>query len=104
MWKALESQSKFDINIIPNFLKVNLKAINIYDLNWEVSMSVVKIIEVISQGKSIEEALQSAIHEASKTLHNIKQINVEHVSGIVENNKIVEFRINAKISFVVDQK
>lgn len=67
-------------------------------------MSVVKIIEVISQGKSIEEALQSAIHEASKTLHNIKQINVEHVSGIVENNKIVEFRINAKISFVVDQK
>ena len=67
-------------------------------------MSVVKVIEVISEGKSIEAALQSAINEAAKTIHNIKQINVEHVSGIVENNKVVEFRVNSKISFVVDSK
>jgi dodecin len=67
-------------------------------------MSVVKVIEVISEGKSIEDALQVAVSQAAKTIHNIKQINVEHVSGIIENNKIVEFRVNAKISFVVDQK
>lgn len=67
-------------------------------------MSVVKVIEVISEGKSIEDALQSAITEASKTLHNIKQINVEHISGIVENNKIVTFRVNTKVSFMVDQR
>jgi flavin-binding protein dodecin len=67
-------------------------------------MSIVKVIEVISQGKTVEAALQSAVNDAAKTLHNIKQINVDHISGIVENNKIVEFRVNAKISFVVDQK
>jgi flavin-binding protein dodecin len=67
-------------------------------------MSIVKVIEIISQGKTVEAALQTAVNEAAKTLHNIKQINVEHVSGIVENNKIVEFRVNAKISFVVDEK
>lgn len=67
-------------------------------------MSVVKVIEVISQGKSVESALQVAVTEAAKTLHGIKQINVEHVSGIVENNKIVEYRVNSKISFVVDEK
>ena len=67
-------------------------------------MSVVKVIEVISQGKTVEAALQSAVTEASKTLHNIKQINVEHIAGIVENNKVVEFRVNAKISFLVDEK
>lgn len=67
-------------------------------------MSVVKVIEIISQGKTIEQALQVAVTEAAKTLHNIKQVNIEHVSGIVEKNKIVEFRVNSKISFVVDEK
>ena len=67
-------------------------------------MSVVKVIEIISQGKTVEAALQAAVTEAAKTLHNIKQINVEHVSGIVENNKIIEFRVNTKISFVIDEK
>lgn len=67
-------------------------------------MSVVKIIEIISQGKTIEAALQTAVTEAAKTLYNIKQINVDHISAIVENNKITEFRVTAKISFVVDEK
>jgi len=65
-------------------------------------MSIAKVIEVISEGKSIEEAMQSAVAEAGKTLHNIKQINVQHVEAYVENNKISHYRVNAKISFVVD--
>lgn len=64
-------------------------------------MSVVKIIEVISEGDSIEAAIQSAITEASKTLDNIKQINVEHIEGLVETNKITKYRVNSKISFIV---
>jgi flavin-binding protein dodecin len=64
-------------------------------------MTVVKVIEVISQGKSIEEAMQSAVTEAAKTLHDIKQINLEHIYGIVENNQITGFRVNAKISFEI---
>jgi len=64
-------------------------------------MSIVKIIEVISEGDSVDAAIKSAVVEAAKTLENIKQINVEYIEGIVENNKVVKFRINSKISFVV---
>jgi dodecin len=64
-------------------------------------MSIVKVIEVISEGKSVEEAMNSAVAEASKTLEGIKQVNVDHIEGIVENNKVAKFRVHAKVSFVV---
>ena len=64
-------------------------------------MSIVKIIEVISEGESVDAAIKSAVSEASKTVENIKQINVSYIEGLVENNKVVKFRINSKISFVV---
>lgn len=64
-------------------------------------MSIVKVIEVISEGDSVDAAIKSAVVEASKTVENIKQINVDYIEGIVENNKVVKFRINSKISFVV---
>jgi len=65
-------------------------------------MSIVKVIEVISEGDSVEAALKSAVVEAAKTVANIRQVNVNHIEGIVENNKVTKFRVNTKISFVVD--
>ncbi len=67
-------------------------------------MSIAKIIEVISEGNSIENAIKSAVEEASKTVENIKQINVDYIEAIVENNKITKYRVNSKISFVVNHK
>jgi flavin-binding protein dodecin len=64
-------------------------------------MSIVKIIEVISEGNSVDEAIKAAVAEAAKTVDGIKQINVEHIEGLVENNQVKKFRINAKISFLV---
>jgi flavin-binding protein dodecin len=64
-------------------------------------MSIVKVIEVICEGETVEAAMNSGIAEAAKTIEGIKQINVNHVEGIVENNKIVKYRVNAKVSFVV---
>lgn len=64
-------------------------------------MSIVKVIEVISEGKSVDEAIKAAAEEAAKTLEEIKQIDVEHISGVVENGKVVKFRVNAKVSFIV---
>jgi dodecin len=64
-------------------------------------MSIVKVIEVISEGKTIDDALRAGVEEASKTVENIKQINVDHIEGHVENNKIVKIRVCSKISFVV---
>ena len=65
-------------------------------------MSIVKVIEVISEGDSIEAAMKAGVAEASLTVQHIRQINVEHIEALVENNKITKFRVNAKISFLVD--
>jgi flavin-binding protein dodecin len=65
-------------------------------------MSVVKIIEIICEGKTIEDALSSGVREASKTIKNIKQIDVKWIHAHVENEKITGYRVNAKISFVVE--
>ena len=63
-------------------------------------MAVVKVIEVLAQSeKSWEDAAQEAIREASKTVHNIKSIYIKEMEAKVEDDKITQFRINAKISF-----
>lgn len=64
-------------------------------------MSVVKVIELISEGATIEDAIKSAVEEASKTLENIRQVNVDHIEARVENNKVMKFRVNVKVSLVV---
>lgn len=64
-------------------------------------MAIVKVIEVICEGKTIEEAIHSGMQEASKTIKNIRQIDVKWIRAQVENEKIASFRVNAKISFIV---
>jgi flavin-binding protein dodecin len=65
-------------------------------------MSIVKVFEIICEGKSIEDAMSAGVREASKTVRNIKQIDVKWVHAHVEDNKIVNYRVNAKISFVIE--
>lgn len=66
-------------------------------------MAIVKVLEVIAESKkSWEDAAESAVKEAAKTVHNIRHLYVEGQQAIVEDNKIVKFRVNAKISFLVD--
>lgn len=65
-------------------------------------MAIVKVIEVISEGKSIEAAIESAVSEVTKTVHNVNQVNVVHIEAIVEKNKISKFRVNSNVSFLVD--
>ncbi|MFN4174330.1 MAG: dodecin family protein [Parachlamydiaceae bacterium] len=65
-------------------------------------MSVVKVLELIGEGKSIEDAIASTLKHAAKTVKNIRQLNVQHIEAIVEKNKIVKYRVNVNLSFVVD--
>lgn len=65
-------------------------------------MSVAKVIEIICEGKTIEEALQSGVKEVAKTVREVCQINVEHIEAKVEKSKIVKYRVIAKVSFVVE--
>ena len=66
-------------------------------------MSVIKVIEVIAESnKSWEDAAAEALKEASKTVRNIKSIYIQDMQAVVENNKIARYRVDAKISFLVE--
>jgi flavin-binding protein dodecin len=67
-------------------------------------MKVVKVIEILAESSdSWEQATQDAVTHAAKTIRNIRSVYVQDMQGVVENNKIVQFRANVKISFVVDE-
>ena len=64
----------------------------------------VKVIEVIaSSDKGFDEATQVAVNEASKSVKNIKSIYIENMNANVEDNKIVSYAVNAKVSFEIEK-
>ena len=64
---------------------------------------VLKVIEVLAESdKSWEDAAAKAIERASKSLHGIKSIYIKNLEAKVENNKIVKYRINGQLSFMLD--
>lgn len=65
-------------------------------------MAIVKVIELLAEGKNMEDAVQAAITEAAKTVRNIKNVNVQNIQAIVENNKVAKYRLDVKVSFVVE--
>lgn len=65
-------------------------------------MAIHKVIEVLSQSdKSWEDAADRAVRDAAKTVKNIRSIYLKNFHGEVKNNKIVQYRINAKITFEI---
>jgi dodecin len=64
-------------------------------------MSIAKVIELMAEGDSIEAAVQSAVNEASETVRNIRHIYLDHIQAIVENNQVVRYRVNCKLTFVL---
>jgi flavin-binding protein dodecin len=66
-------------------------------------MAIVKVLELMaSSSKSWEDAAQQAVAEAAKTVKNIRSVYIQDHSAVVQNNKITEYRITAKLSFEID--
>ena len=64
---------------------------------------IVKVIEVIATSdKGFTEATQNAVKEASQSVKNIKSVYIKEMNANVENNEIVSYAVNAKISFTLD--
>jgi flavin-binding protein dodecin len=74
------------------------------EFRQEATMSkVVKVIEVLSESpKSWEDAAGNAVKEAQKSLRDVKSIYIKDLSAEVDNGKIVNFRITAKLSFKLE--
>lgn len=68
-------------------------------------MAIVKVIEVLAQSPdSWEDAVRDALVEVQKTVRGIRTIYVKDFQAIVENGEIVQFRANAKVSFLVEEQ
>lgn len=66
-------------------------------------MSVAKIIEISCESpKSFEDAIQSGIARASKTVHGIKGAWVKEQQVLIENDKVALYRVDLKVTFVLD--
>jgi flavin-binding protein dodecin len=66
-------------------------------------MSVASVTEISSSSKkSFEDALKSGIERANKTLKNVIGAWVQEQKVIVDDGKIVEYRVNMKISFILE--
>jgi hypothetical protein len=65
-------------------------------------MSVLKVVEILGNSTvSWEDAVQQVVNEASKTIQNIKSVYVQDMQAMIEDNKIVQYRVNAKVTFAI---
>ena len=66
-------------------------------------MAVAKVIELLAESdKGWEDAAQLGVKEASKTVRNIESVYIKEMQAKVENNQITKFRLNLKITFMVE--
>ena len=68
-------------------------------------MALLKVIEVMGYSdKSWEDAAQTIVNEAGKTVKNIRSVYLENLSAKVEDNKITEYRLDGKVTFEIQQE
>jgi hypothetical protein len=66
-------------------------------------MSVAKVIEISAESpKSFEDAIVQGINRASKTIHGIKSAWVKEQHVVIDNGKVVAYRVDLKVTFVLD--
>ena len=65
---------------------------------------VVKVIELMSQSpKSWEDSAQGAVEEATKTLRNVRSIYIKEFTAEVDDGKVTNYRIDAKVTFDLER-
>lgn len=65
-------------------------------------MAIAKVSEIVSSSnKSFEDAIKDGIKRANKTLDNIKGAWVKDQKVVVENGKIIEYRVFLRVTFVL---
>jgi dodecin len=66
-------------------------------------MSVAKVSELSATSKkSFEDAIQSGLARASKTLRNVRSAWIKEQRVWVQKGKIVEYQVNMMVTFVLD--
>ena len=67
-------------------------------------MSVVKFIELSGRSsQSFEDAVRQTVERASQTIRNIQSVWVKEFEAVVENNRVTQFQVVVKLSFLVGE-
>lgn len=67
-------------------------------------MAVARITEIIASSKeSWEDAARQGLTRAAKTLRGITGIEVLRQNAKVDNGRIAEYRVNLRITFVLEK-
>jgi len=65
-------------------------------------MAVARVTEITaSSNKSFEDALNIGISRACETLKNVEGAWVQDQKVIIKDGKIVEYRVNMKVTFIL---
>lgn len=66
-------------------------------------MPVGKIIELVgTSSRGFEDAINEAVKRSSRTVKNIRGVDVVGQKAIVKDGKVTEYRVNLKLSFGVE--
>jgi len=64
---------------------------------------VYRVIEIAGSSQtSIEDAIQTAVARASRTLRNLRWFQVIDTRGHLENGKISHYQVTLKVGFTID--
>jgi len=65
--------------------------------------TVFKSIELTAESNtSWEAAAEQCIHEATATIKNIRELKVESMKALVDQDRIVRYRLRCRVAFAVD--
>ena len=64
---------------------------------------VYKIIQLAGSSEtSIEDAIQTAITKASKSLHHLRWFEVLETRGHIENDRVAHYQVVIKVGFTIE--
>ena len=65
---------------------------------------VYKIVEIVgSSATSIEDAVQTAIARAAKSLREIRWFEVTDTRGHVENGRVAHYQVTLRVGFTLEE-
>ena len=66
-------------------------------------MSIAKVTEITAaSNQGFEDAIQKGITRASKTIRGMQSAWVNEQNVVIENDRVSEYRVNLKVTFVLD--
>jgi flavin-binding protein dodecin len=65
-------------------------------------MSIARITEISAAGSTVEDAINKGVERATQTLNNVQEVWVHSVKARVEGGKVSEYRVNMKVTFVLE--